>query len=47
MVAPTNAPSLRTVQKTAAGTRLVGEIRFVQLLGRTYARFTPSGPVTP
>ncbi|MFL5473868.1 MAG: GNAT family N-acetyltransferase [Gemmatimonadales bacterium] len=43
MVAPTNAPSLRTVQKTAAGTRLVGEIRFVQLLGRTHARFTPSG----
>jgi len=43
MVAPTNAPSLRTVQKTGAGTRLVGEIRFVQLLGRTYARFTPSG----
>ena len=25
MVAPTNAPSLRTVQKTAAGTRLVGD----------------------
>src|SRR3954471_9114973 len=43
MVAPTNAPSLRTVHKTAAGTRLVGEIRFVQLLGRTHARFTPSG----
>jgi hypothetical protein len=43
MVAPTNAPSLRTVQKTGAGTRLIGEIRFTQLLGRTYARFTPSG----
>jgi ribosomal protein S18 acetylase RimI-like enzyme len=42
MVAPTNAPSLRTVEKTAAGTRVVGEIRFIQLLGRTYARFTPS-----
>lgn len=41
MVAPSNAPSLRTVQKTAAGTRVIGEIRFVQLLGRTYARFTP------
>ena len=43
MVASTNAPSLRTVQKTAAATRVVGEIRFVQLLGRTYARFIPSG----
>jgi ribosomal protein S18 acetylase RimI-like enzyme len=43
MVAPTNAPSLRTVQKTAAATRVVGEIRFLQLLGHTYARFTPSG----
>jgi GNAT superfamily N-acetyltransferase len=42
MVAPSNASSLRTVQKTSAGTRALGEIRFVQLVGRTYARFTPN-----
>jgi GNAT superfamily N-acetyltransferase len=41
MVAPSNSPSLRTVRKTAAGTRAVGELHFLQLLGRTYARFTP------
>jgi GNAT superfamily N-acetyltransferase len=40
MVAPSNGASLRTVQKTARGTRVVGELRFLQLLGRTYARFS-------
>ena len=43
MVAPSNAASLRTVQKSATGTRVVGKIRFVQLLNRTYTRFTPYG----
>ena len=42
MVAPSNAPSLRTVRKSSTTTRMVGEISFVQLLGRTYARFTPA-----
>lgn len=42
MVAPANTASLRTVRKSAAGTRVVGQVRFVQLLDRTYARFTPS-----
>jgi len=42
MVAPANGASLRTVQKTSAGTRVVGEIRFVQLLGRNFASFTPA-----
>ena len=42
MVAPSNAPSLRTVQKSTAGTRVVGELRFIQLLGRNFARFTPA-----
>jgi ribosomal protein S18 acetylase RimI-like enzyme len=42
MVAPFNTASLRTVRKSAAGTRIVGEVRFVQLLDRAYARFTPS-----
>jgi ribosomal protein S18 acetylase RimI-like enzyme len=41
MVAPSNTPSLRTVQKSTDGTRVVGEIRFVQLLGRNFARFSP------
>jgi ribosomal protein S18 acetylase RimI-like enzyme len=41
MVSPSNEPSLRTVRKSASGTRVVGEIRFVQLLGRSYARFIP------
>jgi ribosomal protein S18 acetylase RimI-like enzyme len=39
MVSPSNEPSLRTVRKSASGTRTVGEIHFVQLLGRSYARF--------
>jgi len=42
MVAPSNAASLQTVRKSAGTTRIVGEIRFVQLLSRTRARFTPA-----
>ncbi len=42
MVAPANTASLRTVRKSAAGTRVVGQVRFVQLLNRAYGRFTPS-----
>ena len=41
MVSPSNAPSLRTVRKSASSTRVVGRIQFVQLLGRSYARFIP------
>jgi ribosomal protein S18 acetylase RimI-like enzyme len=44
MVAPSNTASLRTVQKSARGTRVVGEIRFVQVLNRTYSEFTPHRP---
>jgi GNAT superfamily N-acetyltransferase len=39
MVAPSNHPSLRTVSKSGAGTRIVGELDFVQLMGRTFGRF--------
>lgn len=46
MVAPSNEPSLRTVRKSASGTRVVGEIRFLQLFSRTYARFTPHSTST-
>ena len=41
MVAPTNAPSLRTVDKTAGNSRIVGEIRFVKLFSRIFARYRP------
>jgi ribosomal protein S18 acetylase RimI-like enzyme len=42
MVAPTNRASLRTVQKSGPpGTRVIGELNFVQLLGRTWGRFRP------
>jgi ribosomal protein S18 acetylase RimI-like enzyme len=44
MVAPSNTASLRTVQKSARGARVVGEIRFVELLNRTYAQFRPHNP---
>jgi GNAT superfamily N-acetyltransferase len=42
MVAPGNGASLRTVKKSSTTTRVVGDIRFVQVLGRSYARFTPA-----
>lgn len=41
MVAPSNGASLRTVQKSNEATRVVGELRFVELFSRSYARFTP------
>jgi ribosomal protein S18 acetylase RimI-like enzyme len=46
MVAPSNAASLRTLRKSTNDTRVVGEIRFVQLVSRTYARFAPQTPPT-
>jgi ribosomal protein S18 acetylase RimI-like enzyme len=46
MVAASNAPSLRTVQKSSRSTRMVGEVRFVQLLSRAYSQFTPAAPCT-
>jgi len=42
MIAPDNRPSLRTLEKTGNGARLVGELRFVKLLSRVKVRFTPS-----
>ena len=42
MVAPSNGPSIRTVQKSGVDApRIVGELRFIQLFTRTYSRFTP------
>lgn len=40
MVATSNRASLRTVHKSAPGSRTVGELRFLQICGRTFARFT-------
>lgn len=47
LVAPSNSASIRTVHKSGAGTRIVGELRFVQLFTRTYSRFTPSPVESP
>ena len=44
MIDPSNSASLRTLKKSAGHTRVVGEIRFVQLFSRTYSRFTPHNP---
>jgi GNAT superfamily N-acetyltransferase len=40
MIAPENAPSLRTLTKSATQTRKVGELRFIKILSRVYSRFT-------
>lgn len=41
MISPSNGASLRTLAKTASGTRVVGELRFVKLLSRLHVRFRP------
>jgi GNAT superfamily N-acetyltransferase len=45
MVATSNRASLRSIQKSSSGARVVGEVRFLQLLDRTYARFFPADPL--
>jgi GNAT superfamily N-acetyltransferase len=42
MIAPSNGASLRTLAKSANGTRVVGELRFVKVLSRMRVRFTPA-----
>jgi GNAT superfamily N-acetyltransferase len=42
MIAPSNGASLRTLVRTASGTRVVGELRFVKVLSRMRVRFTPA-----
>jgi GNAT superfamily N-acetyltransferase len=42
MISPSNGASLRTLAKTASGTRVVGELRFVKLLSRLHVRFRPA-----
>ena len=40
MISPANAPSLRTLAKSATHTRKIGELRFIKILSRVYSRFT-------
>jgi hypothetical protein len=42
MIAPTNHASVRTLLKSGPGARVVGEIRFIKLINRMFARFTPA-----
>jgi GNAT superfamily N-acetyltransferase len=43
MIAASNHASLRSVAKTAGpNTRVIGELRYLKLLSRTYGRFRPS-----
>ena len=42
MIAPSNHASIRTLVRSGPGARVVGEIRFIKLITRMYARFTPS-----
>ena len=42
MISPSNAASLRTLAKSGSNTRVVGEMRYIKLLDRIYARFTPA-----
>ena len=44
MIAPENAPSLRTLAKSATQTRKIGELRFIKILSRVYSRFTAAAP---
>lgn len=42
MIEPANAASLRTLARSGAGVREVGEMRYVKLLARVRARFRPA-----
>jgi GNAT superfamily N-acetyltransferase len=42
MISPSNAPSIRTLAKSASDTRVVGELRFIKIFNRMHARFTPA-----
>lgn len=52
VIRPSNAPSLRTVDKTSGGrARVLGEVRYVKLLDRSFATYRPyvaarTGPLT-
>lgn len=44
MITPDNVPSIRTLQRSGAATRVVGEMRYLKVGSRLYSRFTPCPP---
>ena len=44
VITPDNAASLRTLHRSGASTRLVGEIRYLKVGSRLYSRFSPCQP---
>lgn len=42
MISPSNGASLRTLTKTAKGSRLIGELRYIKVLSRVHVRFRPA-----
>lgn len=46
MIAPDNTASLHTLRRSGAPPRVVGEIRYLKLGPRLFARFTPCPPPT-
>jgi GNAT superfamily N-acetyltransferase len=43
-IAPSNHASVRTLTKSGPGARVAGELRYIKIINRMYARFTPSVP---
>lgn len=46
MIAPSNTASLRTLRRSGETPRVVGELRYLKLGPRLFARFTPCPPPT-
>ena len=45
MIAPSNRASLRTLEKSGRGTRVVGELRFLKILARMHIRLVGWNPL--
>jgi GNAT superfamily N-acetyltransferase len=41
-IAPSNHASLRTLERSGPGARIIGQVRYVKLIARMYTRFTPA-----
>jgi GNAT superfamily N-acetyltransferase len=46
MITPSNTASLRTLHRSGSAPRVVGELRYLKLGSRLFARFTPCPPPT-
>ena len=46
MITPDNTASLRTLERSGGAPRIVGELRYLKLGSRLFARFTPCPPPT-